>query len=444
MGTMAMPKLILTMSLPIMFSMMISALYNIVDSMFVARWSEDALQAVSLAFPVQTLVIAVATGTGVGMNSLLSKSLGEKDYEKANKAAHNTIFVCGLSYLVFALFAVLFSETFFRLQTSDPVVIGYGKSYLFITTICCLGVFVNIIGERLLQGTGRTTLSMVSQLSGAVTNIILDPIMIFGLCGFPEMGIKGAAIATVTGQIVGAILATFLNLRYNKEISLDMRKFRPEMSIIKTIYRVGLPSIIMQSVMSFTTFFLDKILILVEPSGVGVNVYGIYFKLQSFIFMPVFGLNNGIVPIVAYNYGARNKKRIVSAIKIGVISAVCIMGAGTLFFQIKPEILVALFHPSEALLKLAVPALKILSISFMAAGYSITMGSVFQALGNGVYSLVTTTIRQIIVILPVAYSLGTTIGIGAIWWAMPIAECAAVVTTTIFFLRIFRQKVRGL
>ncbi|WP_320933416.1 MATE family efflux transporter [Hungatella effluvii] len=440
MGVMPVNRLLFSMSLPMILSMLVQALYNIVDSIFVAQIGETALAAVSLAFPVQNLIIAVSVGTGVGVNALLSRSLGEKNQETANLAAVNGIFVFFLSYLLFAVFGLFFARMYFTVQTSNPEIIEQGTIYLSVCSIFSFGIFLEIALERIMQSTGRTIYNMITQGLGAIINIILDPILIFGLFGFPRMGILGAAVATVIGQIIAMLLLLYFNIRKNSDVNLNMRRFRPDTAIIAEIYRVGLPSIIMQSISSVMTFGVNKILLLFSETA--VSVFGIYFKLQSFIFMPVFGLNNAMVPIVAYNYGAARKDRIMKTIRSSVTAAVAIMLAGLVIFQIFPEQLLYLFDASEHMMGIGVPALRIISLSFLFAGYCIVIGSVFQALGNGVYSLITSAARQLVCILPAAWLFASVFGLHAVWYAFPLAEIISVVLTTLLFRRIYKKKIQ--
>lgn len=439
MGTMPVPRLLLTMSLPIMLSMLVQALYNIVDSIFVAQINENALTAVSLAFPVQSLMIAVSAGTGVGVNALLSRNLGERKFEDANKTARNAIFLSLASCLVMALFGLFGSRMFFLMQTKEEQIIAYGTQYLTIVTVLSVGIFMQITMERLLQSTGKTFYTMITQGLGAIINIILDPMLIFGLFGFPRMEVAGAAVATVTGQIIAVLLSVYFNCTRNKELSLNMKGFRPDKKIIAGIYQVGIPSIIMQSIGSVMVFGMNKILLMF--SSTAAAVFGVYFKLQSFVFMPIFGLNNGMIPIIAYNYGARNKKRILSTMWLSVALAVGIMMAGLLIFQLFPGRLLHFFDASEYMLEIGIPALRIISLSFIFAGYCIIVGSVFQALGNGIYSLVVSAARQLLVILPVAFLFARLFGLSMVWWAIPIAEIVSVVLSTLLFQRIRHQKV---
>ena len=430
------------MSMPMVISMLVQALYNVVDSVFVARISENALTAVSMAFPVQNLMIAVSVGTGVGINALLSRSLGEKQFRQADRAARNGLFLGLVTYLAFAVFGLAGSRLFFTSQTSDPELIAYGTQYVFTVTVFSFGICLAVVGERLLQSTGRTIYNMITQGLGAIINIILDPILIFGLWGFPRMEVLGAAVATVVGQICGMALSLFFNVRKNQEINLNMKGFRPDWATIRKIYEVGLPSIIMQSIGSVMVFGVNKILMMFTSTA--VSVFGVYFKLQSFIFMPVFGLNNGMVPIIAYNYGARRKKRITETVKLSIGAAVAVMLAGLAVFQLRAEALLEIFDASPDMLSIGVPALRTISLSFLFAGYCIVVGSVFQALGNGVYSLAVSVARQILVILPVAYVFARLWGLNAVWWSIPIAEIVSVVMSTVLLRRIYRLRLAPL
>ncbi len=444
MGVMPVPKLLITMALPMIASMLVQALYNIVDSMFVARLNEEALTAVSLAFPVQNLMIAVAAGTGVGINALLSKSLGEKKYETANIIARNGVFLALASSVAFALLGFFGSRLFFMSQTSDPKIIEYGSQYTLVVTVASVGVFMQVVFERLLQATGKTMLSMVTQGVGAIINIILDPILIFGWFGLPKMGVTGAAVATVIGQVIAAALGVILNHHYNKEIHVSFRRFRPNKTTIINIYKIGAPSILMQSIGSVTTFGMNKILLMLNKAGTAAAVFGVYFKLQSFVFMPVFGLTNAMIPIIAFNYGARNKKRIYQTMKLSIFLAVGIMLVGLMLFQLMPESMLALFDASDEMVEIGIPALRAISLSFAFAGYSIVVGSVFQALGNGVYSLIISICRQLLIILPVAFLFAKLSGLDMVWYAYPIAEIASLVLSTLLLIRIINQKIRGL
>lgn len=439
MGVMPVNKLLMNMSLPMMISMLVQALYNVVDSIFVSRIDENALTAVSMAFPIQSLMIALGVGTGVGVNALLSRSLGEKDYDRVNKAAGNGIFLAGINYLVFLLVGILVTTPFYLSQTKDAQILSYGQQYLTIICCCSFGMYGQFIFERLLQSTGRTFYTMITQSIGAIINIILDPIFIFGYLGVPKMGVAGAAIATVIGQIVAGTIALVINIKKNDEIQLKLKGFRPDGKIIARIYEVGIPSIIMQAIGSVMTYGMNRILI--AFSSTAVAVFGVYFKLQSFIFMPVFGLNNGMVPIIAYNYGAGKKDRLIKTLKLSIIYAVGLMLLGVIIFQLFPAPLFALFDASEIMLAIGIPALRIISLSFIFAGFCIVCGSLFQALGNGVYSMVVSIARQLLVLLPVAYLLSLSGKVEAVWWAFPIAEIVSLSLTVFFMFRINRKVI---
>lgn len=442
MGTMPVNRLLVTMSLPMVISMLVQALYNIVDSMFVSWIHEDALTAVSMAFPLQMLMIAVAAGTGVGVNALLSKSLGEKNFKAVNRAAENGIFLMIISYIVFAMVGIFVSRTFFAGQSDNARIVEYGTQYLSICLGMSFGCFFQMMMERLLQSTGLTLYTMVTQGIGAIINIILDPILIFGYFGFPEMGVAGAALATVTGQIVAAILAIYFNIKKNHEIHVRIRGFRPHAKTIRTIYWVGIPSIIMQAVGSVMTYGMNKILM--PFSSTAVAVFGVYFKLNSFIFMPIFGLNNGLIPIVAYNYGARHKDRIMKTFRLAVCISVSLMAIGVLIFQFMPDKLLAIFKASDHMLEIGVPALRIISVSFVFAGFCIIVTSMLQSFGEGFVSLLISVIRQLVVLLPAAFVLSRVIGIDGIWWSFPIAEIASVSLSIFFFIRLYRKKISKL
>ena len=440
MGVMPINRLILTMSLPMMISMLVQALYNIVDSVFVAQLSENALTAVSLAFPMQSLMIAVATGTGVGVNALLSKRLGMKDYEGVNRVANNGIYLAVFSYIVFLLIGIFAVRPFMMMQNDTPEIVENGVSYLSIVLTMSFGLFGQIIMERLVQSTGKTMIAMITQGLGAVINIILDPIMIFGYFGCPEMGVAGAALATVIGQIVAALVGVILNFKYNHEIKINLLKYRLDMKTVGHIYAIGVPSIIMQSIGSVMVLGMNKILY--TFSSTAQAVFGIYFKLQSFFFMPVFGLNNGIVPIIAYNYGAGKQDRMKKTIRTAAFYAVAIMLIGILIMEIIPDKLLLLFDASPNLIAIGVPALRIICLSFIFAGFCITIGSVFQALGNGVYSMVVSASRQLGVLLPVAYLMSLTGNLDLVWLSFPIAELMSVAMTMFFYRRIHNRVIR--
>ena len=442
MGVMPLNRLLISMSVPMMISMLVQALYNIVDSMFVAQLSENALTAVSLAFPAQNLMIAVATGTGVGVNAALSRNLGEKNFERANKIADHALFLAALSYVVFALFGLCFARQFFCLQTDIEEIVDLGTTYLRVCTIASFGLFMEIACERLLQSTGKTIYSMYTQGLGAIINIVLDPILIFGYFGAPALGIAGAAGATVIGQIIAFCLGFFFNKTRNHEITISLRDFKPNSEIISHIYAVGIPSIIMASIGSIMTFGINKILI--AFSSTATAVFGVYFKLQSFVFMPVFGLNNGTVTIIDYNYGAGKPDRIMGTIKLAAVYATTIMLCGFAVFQLMPDKLLMIFSASDTMLSIGIPALRIISISFLLAGFSVVCSSVFQALGHGVLSLAVSVIRQLVVLLPVAFVLSRVRGLDAVWWAFPIAELFAVTLSALFLRRVFRREVEPL
>lgn len=442
MGVMPIPKLLISMSLPMIISMLVQALYNIVDSMFVAQLNEEALTAVSLAFPVQNLMIAVAAGTGVGINALLSKSLGEKNLEEANTIAGNGVFLALVSSLVFAIIGGIGSHLFFAAQTEDALIVQYGAQYMSIITVASLGIFLQITYERLLQSTGKTIFNMITQGLGAIINIILDPILIFGWFGLPAMGVTGAALATITGQFCAVLLAVYFHNKYNTEITVKFHGFKLDKRSIINIYKIGVPSIIMQSIGSVTTFSMNNILLMF--SSTAATVFGVYFKLQSFVFMPIFGLTNGMIPIVAYNYGARNKKRIFDTLKLSIAIAVGIMVCGVLVFQLLPTTLLGLFDASENMIAIGVPALRTISLSFVFAGFCIISSCMFQALGNGVYSMVMSMARQLFVIIPVAFIFAKVFGLHMVWWSYPIAEIVSVVVCIFFLKRISKEKLSEL
>ena len=444
MGIMPIGKLVFNMSLPMMVSMMVQALYNIVDSIFVAKLSENALTAVSLAFPLQTLLIAVGTGTGVGMNALLSKSLGEKDFKKANKTATNAAFIYAVSYIVFLILGFTVVKPFYRSQvgSADAEIMTMGVDYLSTVMIFSFGIFTQVFFERLLTSTGRTIFSMTSQLSGALTNIILDPILIFGMFGFPKMGVTGAAVATVIGQCVAGIVAGTCNHKFNHEVKFEFKGFRPDLKIIGTIYAVGIPSIIMQSIGSIMTYCMNRILI--EFSSTATAVFGVYFKLQSFFFMPVFGLNNGITPIIAYNYGARQRKRMTKTIKLSFVVAFCLTFIGFVLFESIPQVLLGMFSASDDLLKIGIPALRTIGVHYLIAWYCIIVGTVFQALGKAIFSMVVSIMRQLVVLIPAAYLLAKFGGLHMVWWSFPIAEIMSFIVSTAFLIRIWRTVIKDI
>ena len=434
MGTMNINPLLVKLSVPMMVSMLVQALYNVVDSIFVSHVSESALTAVSLAFSLQNVMIAVGVGTGVGVNALLSKSLGEKNQGRANTTAENGIFLALFSYVIFFVIGLTCMKPYFYAQTSDPDIALQGIRYLRVCSVFSLGLFLQTMGEKLLAATGRTNLSMISQLIGAVVNIVLDPIFIFGSCGEALSGTTGAAVATVIGQFCGAGAAIFFNLKKNPDIQISFRGFRPSGEAIRRIYVVGLPSIAMQCVGSVMTFFMNQILM--AFSATAVAVFGVYFKLQSFVFMPIFGLNNGMVPIISYNYGARDPRRVKKTIKLAITYAECIMLIGFCVFQFAPGLLLNLFAASDAMRTIGIPALRIICPHFLLAGIGIVLGSVFQALGNGVYSLIISVCRQLVVLIPVAWLLSRTGNVNMVWWAFLIAEVVSVTLSLVFMARI--------
>lgn len=449
MGVMPVPKLLVSMSLPMIISMTVQALYNIVDSSFVSRVSQEAFNGLSLAFPIQMLLIAFGAGTGVGVNAYLSKSLGERKPKEASKAATNGIFLSMLTYLAFAVFGFFFARMFFEAQTDNVDIVNAGTTYVSICTIFSFGIFMQMMFERLLQSTGKTIYSMITQITGAVVNLILDPILIFGYFGMPKLGVTGAAVATVAGQIVAACLAVFFNVKKNKELDLSFRGFRPDGHVIGRIYSVGVPAIIMQAIGSVMVMLMNKLFLSFteqdrEAAEGAVFVFGAYFKMNSIFFMPIFGLNNGMIPIIAFNYGARKPKRIMTAIKLGIAMAVGFMCIGILLFQVFPEVLLKFFEASSQILELGVPALRIISTSFLFAAFCIILLSVFQAFGSGVLSLIVSVTRQIVVLVPAAYILAHVFGLSSVWWSFPIAEVFSVTLCAVFFRYLYRKKIKTL
>ena len=444
MGTMPIGKLLFTMALPMIIAMLVQALYNVVDSIYVSQISESAVTALGLAFPVQNILIGFATGIGVGVNSLLSKSLGEGDQKAANRAAGNGVFLVLLATAAFILFGLFGSRPYFEIQSTVAETVDGGTIY---TAICCigsLGIFVEVLGERLLQSSGRTFYTMITQGTGAVVNIVLDPVFIFGVepLGIPPMGIAGAAIATVIGQWIAAILAVIFNFKCNPDVQFAFSYCKPKTKTLRPILTVGIPSIIMMAIGSVMNFGMNQILQSFHETATGV--FAIYFKLQSFFFMPLFGINNATISIVAYNYGARNPKRITGTLLRASMTAFCIMIAGLLVFQFFPDLLLGIFNPSEEFLRIGRSALRIISICFPAAAFGIALSASFQALGDGIYSTITSLCRQLIVLLPVAYLLSLTGEVVNVWWAFPIAEVASLCATLFFFARIYRKKIKPL
>ncbi|GBR77485.1 putative efflux protein MATE family [Candidatus Termititenax dinenymphae] len=442
MGTMPISKLLLSMAIPMMIAMLFQALYNIVDSIFVARLGEEALAAVTLAFPLQMIMLHIGVGTGVGVNALLSRSLGERNFSRVNKTAMNGLFLAGISALVFMAIGFLGVNAYFGSQTSNPQILKYGNDYLFWVCVFAPTLFGQVMFERLLMSTGKTQYQMVSQIAGALTNIVLDPIMIFGLFGFPRLEVVGAAVATVIGEGVAMSVALYFNLAKNHEIDFSFKGFRPDWQIIRRIYRVGVPSILMASLGSVMVYGLNRILI--GFTATAVAVLGVYFRLQSFIFMPVFGLNNAMVPIVAFNFGARNKVRIIHTVELSLIYALGIMLLGMLAFHIFPDKLLGLFNAGAEMLRIGVPALQVISLHFIFAAVCIVMISVFQALGRGIESLILAFARQILVLLPAAWLLSLTGDVRMIWWSFPIAEGVAVLFALGFFRRAYVRKIKPL
>lgn len=442
MGYMPIFKLVVNMSLPMIISMLVQALYNVVDSMFVSRVSENALTAVSLAFPAQNLMIGVATGTAVGVNALLSKSLGEKNYKRANQIAENGIFLSFIGFLIFLIFGLFGTEVFFRTQTDIEDIISSGVDYLRVCSCFSFGIFGQIIFERLMQSTGRTFYTMITQGVGAIINIVLDPIFIFGYFGLPALGAKGAAIATVIGQIIAFIIAAILNKKKNPDINLKLKEFRPNLKIIGRIYSIGIPSIIMVAVGSIMTFSINKIVIAFTETAAAV--FGVYFKLQSFVFMPLFGMNNGVIPIISFNYGARNKQRVMKTIGTAILFALFFMAIGLLAMQLLPKELLSIFNASDQMIKIGVPALKTISISYIFAGFSVVLISVFQAFGKGLFSMSISIARQLVVLVPCAYLLSKTGELDNVWWAFPIAEVMSVLVAGAFFIYLYKKVITKL
>ena len=434
MGTMPVHKLLINMSLPLIISMLVQACYNIVDSIFVSRLCEDALTSVSLAFPVQNLMIAFATGTGVGINALLSRRLGEQKPEEASKVANVGMLLSVITSLLFALLGGFFSRLYFTSQTDIAPIINYGTDYLSVVTIFSMGLFVEITYERILQGTGRSLLTMYTQGLGAIINIILDPILIFGLLGFPAMGVKGAALATVIGQIIAALFSMYLNHKLNTDVHLSIRKMKPDWKLIGDIYAIGFPSVVMVAIGSIMNYLMNQILLAFNSTAAAV--FGVYYKLNSFAFMPLFGLTNGLVPIIGYNYGANNRERILKSIKLAMIYGTAIMTIGWALFEFIPGALLSLFDASETMLAIGIPAFKITSWAFLLAGISIVASSVFQALGKSMYSLLVSFGRQLVVLVPVAYLLSLTGNLDLVWLSFPIAELACILLSAIFLRKV--------
>ena len=445
MRTMPIGKLLFSMALPLAISMLVQAFYNVVDSIYVSRVSESAVTALSLAFPIQNLMIGFATGIGVGMNALLSKSLGEGNQERANRAAGNGILCSLVAAVLFMIFGLVGAEGYYTMQSDVEETIMGGAAYIGICSVWCLGIFLEIIGERLLQASGRTIYTLFTQGTGAVLNIILDPLFIFGFepLGIAPMGIAGAAVATVIGQWVAAILAIIFNITKNPDVQLAVKYMRPDGYILKKILVVGIPSIIMMAIGSVMNFGMNQIFLRFEEYGeTAAGVFGIYFKLQSFVLMPLFGINNASISIIAYNYGARQPKRITGTLKRGLGAAMVIMLVGLAMFQLIPDVLLGFFNPSPTFSELGRSALRIVSFHFPLAAIGIAFGASFQALGNGIYSTITSLMRQLVVLLPAAFLLSLTGDVHAVWWSFPIAEVVSMLTSLFFYSRIYRQKIK--
>ena len=439
MGTEKIPKVLFSLAVPIIISMLVQALYNIFDSIYVAQYNNvEGTAALTIAFPIQNLMIAVGAGLGVGMNAILSRSLGQKNFDKANKAAGQGIFLNVIGYLLFFVFGIFFAGKFALSQSDgNTLLYSYSKDYISIISLGSICVFMQITMERLLQSTGKSIYSMITQASGAIVNIILDPIFIFGKLGIPELGIKGAAIATVIGQFVAATLGIIFNITLNKEIKLKLKNIIPESKLLKDILLIGIPSVLMQAIGSVMTFSMNTILKGFSLSA--LNVFGIYFKLQSFVFMPIFGLTNGVIPIVSYNYGAEKPKRVYATIRLGAICSVSYMALGLIAFQTIPGILLGFFNATAEMLLIGKAALRIISISFVFAGFAIICSCVCQALGKSVYSLILSICRQIGVLIPAAYLLSLSKKVNLIWWAFPIAELVSLIMATLFLMRVLRK-----
>lgn len=432
-------RLLFTMSLPLMLSMVMEALYNVVDSLFISRIGENAITALSLAFPVQLLVVSITVGTGVGVGAILSRLLGEGDRRGVNAAAMNGIFLAVLTYALFLLFGLFCAGSYYASQTDDAEIYRYGVDYLSVCMIWSFGGVGQITFQRLLQSTGRTALSMASQLVGALLNIVLDPILIFGLCGAPAFGVKGAAAATVIGQITALALAVYFNLRMNKEISFDLRGFRPSLSMIRKIYAIGAPAIVMQSLNSLMAFGVN--LILIGLSSTAVAAFGIYIKVQNFVFMPAFGLNNAVIAIAAFNYGARNEPRIRETIKYGMLYAAAIMLAGMFAVQLFALPILRLFDASPELLSMGGRAMRIISVSYIFTAYMLIAQGVYQALGNGVYSLAVTLLRVVVVLLPLLWAFSVMFPLKDVWWAFVISEIISTLVSALLLRRICSRRL---
>ncbi|MFI3227489.1 MAG: MATE family efflux transporter [Clostridia bacterium] len=442
MGSMPIPKLLFTIAFPIIISMTIQALYNIVDSIFVAKISEEALTAVSLVFPIQSLMISLAVGTGVAINALISRFLGQKEFALCSKIAKNGIFLSLLNFVIFAIIGVLFSKLFFSMQTDNQLIVTYGNQYMSIVTVCSIGMFTMVTFERFLQATGQTILSMATQGVGAIVNIILDPILIFGLFGFPRLEVVGAAVATVVGQICGALVGFYLVRKHINQFSMSLRNFKPDLKSIKTIYQIGFPAILMQSVGSIMVFSLNSVLLMFSTTATAV--FGIYYKLQSFVYMPIFGISNGFLSITAYNFGARHKERIVSLHKLAISVVLIMMLLGTSMFMLMTNPMLSLFEASDEMLLIGHSALQIISISFAFAGFSIIASSLFQALGKAHYSLILSLSRQLLIVVPLAFILAKTTGLNGVWYSIVIAEIISFFVSIVLLMQVYSKVINKL
>ncbi len=439
MGTMPINKLIINMSLPLITSMFVQAFYNIVDSLFVARINEDALTAVSMSFPAQNLMISAGVGVGVGITALIARYLGAHDDKGITRVVHNGIFLGILNSILFAFFGIFLAKFYFEFQKASGIIETYGIQYLSICSIFAFSIIMEITFERMLIASGKTIYTMITQSTGAIINIIFDPILIFGLLGFPKMGIVGAAVATIFGQTVAMFMALYFNVTKNHEVRISIKKFAVDFKTIVNIYEIGFPSIVMQSAASFMIFQLNNLL--ASFSTTATAVLGVYFKLQSFVILPVFGLNNSVISIVSYNYGAGKIKRLLKTVKVANIYAFSIMLAGFVLCQILPVQILKIFDASDNMLAIGVPALRIISFSFLIAPFSIVSSGTFQALGKGTFSLIISLIRQLIVILPLSYLLSRVMGMKGVWVAFPIAEIVAGILTTIYLRKLYKNEI---
>ena len=439
-GTMSIPKLLFQVSFPIVISMFIQSMYNLVDSYYIGKINEEAFTAIAIAFPIQNIMIGIGVGTGVGMNSLISRYLGEKNFDRANKTAENGLTLALLYGLLLFILSRFLPRPFVSAQTTNENIINYGVDYLKIVMGLSIGVFTQIFLERTLQSTGRTIYTMLTQLTGAVLNIILDPIFIFGYFGLPAMGVKGAAVATVTGQIIGAICGSFFQHKFNPDITMKKLSFNPK--IIKDIYIVGIPSMITITIQSFTIYVLNKMLSGISTSAIAA--LGAYFKVQSFVFMPIFGINNGLVPIIAYNYGAKNEKRIIKSIKLAMVTVTVMTLIVSGLIMSFPREILKIFSASGKMLEIGIPMLRICALSYVFAGISVVGASVFQAFGNGILALLDSILRQLIVLLPVAYIAVTYFTVNEIWWGYVIAEISSVFFIAYFMNTFVRRKIEAI